>query len=392
MNIVEIKLLLPILALCLGALLILMVTALRSRGVFITGIIALATLIAAAFPLELWQESHSLFNGMLHLDPFARVAGLLFLGIGFLTCLMAFGYLRRMEMEQGEFFSLVLFSVAGMILMSAANDLIPLLISLEVISLSIYILCGFNRMSAKSTESSLKYFIAGAFSTAILLYGISLLYGLFGTTRIDVMAQKMAQENLAGNPLFIFSMVFIFIGLGFKVAAFPFHAWLPDVYEGAPTPVTAFMATGVKAVAFLVMIRIFLVDFSTFQSVWVPALWWLSVLTMVVGNLCALIQENIKRMLAYSSIAHAGYLLVGLVALESCGGAGAQAVLFYLIAYAVMNLGIFAVISRIEQSREQMLRFEDYRGLGFRYPRVALAISVFLLSLAGIPPLAGFFG
>jgi NADH-quinone oxidoreductase subunit N len=272
-------------------------------------------------------------------------------------------------------------------LMASGGDLLVIFLGLEIMSLAQYILAGMRPNFLKSSEAAMKYFLLGAFATGFLLYGISLLYGATGTTNLAGIMTAIREGGLSDHPLLSIGMGLLVVGFGFKVAAVPFHMWTPDVYEGAPTPVTALMSTGVKAAAFAALARVFVMALGDLQGSWAPLFWGLAVLTMTVGNLMAIAQQNIKRMLAYSSIAHAGYLLIALVA---AGPAGLTGLLFYLLAYAFMNLGAFAVVVAMEQREDRYLRLDDYSGLGFRYPLISAAMALFMFSLAGLPPTAGF--
>lgn len=392
MNAGELFLLLPLLILCVGAVIILVFSAFREKSPGLACTLALVTMIAACLPLSAWRRPVPLLFDAFCLDPTARLLALLFIGIGCVSCLIATEYIKKLALPAGEFFALIVFAVFGLITMAVTADLIVLFIGLEILSLCLYVLCGYNRAGIKSTESSLKYFITGAFSSAVLLYGIALLYGIFGTTSMRLMAEKSAAGEIAPfSGLLPFALACIISGLAFKIAAFPFHAWVPDVYEGAPTPVTAFMSCGVKAAAFVVLLRVILFNFNQLREILVPVLWWLAVVTMSAGNLAALAQKNVKRMLAYSAVAHAGYILIGIAALDTHSGSAARAVVYYLFAYAAMNLGIFTVVSRLEDNKGGRLDFDAYRGVGFKRPWMGICVSVFLFSLVGIPPFAGFF-
>jgi NADH-quinone oxidoreductase subunit N len=276
-----------------------------------------------------------------------------------------------------------------MVLMATATDLIVIFLGLEVMSVAAYVLAGIWRGQLRSNEAALKYFLLGAFATGFLLFGIALVYGATGSMTLEPIARHLARAGSDQRTWLIAAMALLIVGFGFKVAAVPFHVWAPDVYEGAPTAVTALMAVGVKAAAFAAFVRIFLHTLGQLSADWSGVLWVLAALTMTVGNVTALLQRNIKRMLAYSSIAHAGYLLVGMVAGGELGG---SALLFYLIAYALMTLGAFAVVMAIGRRGAPNENIDDYAGVGFRSPFLGLAMAIFMLSLAGIPPLVGFIG
>jgi NADH-quinone oxidoreductase subunit N len=327
----------------------------------------------------------SAFNGTLVLDGYALFFDLLLLAAGILVVLMSMSYVEETGMGAGEYYALVFFALAGMIVMASAADLILIFLGLEVMSISVYILAGAWRTQLKSNEAAMKYFLLGAFATGFLLYGIALVYGATGATRLDLIAEKIAAP--LDRRLLLAGMALLLVGFGFKVAAVPFHMWTPDVYEGAPTSVTALMAVAVKTAGFAAFTRVFLHALAGMHADWAALLWVLAAATMTVGNVLALVQRNIKRMLAYSSIAHAGYILVALTAGGPVGGAAA---LFYLLAYAWMNLGAFGVVLALGGRGEPHEQIEDYAGLGFRAPLLGAAMAVFMLSLTGIPPLAGF--
>ncbi len=349
------------------------------------GIIGLAC--AAVSAMALWNTTGSSFAGAVTIDRYGLFFVILFCLASGLTLLMSMTYLALTDIRTGDYYSLVLFSTVGMVLMAQAADLIVLFLGLEVMSVAAYVLAGIWREQARANEAAMKYFLLGAFATGFLLFGIALIYGATGSTTLATI--NHAATSAAGDQrqLLIAGMALLVVGFGFKVAAVPFHVWTPDVYEGAPTTVTALMAVGVKAAAFAAFARVFLGTLAPMANDWAGVLWVLAALTMTVGNVTALLQSNIKRMLAYSSIAHAGYLLVGLVA---GGEAGGTAVLFYLIAYTVMTLGAFGVVIALGRRGEPNEKLEDFAGVGFRAPFLGLTMVVFMLSLAGIPPFGGF--
>ncbi|HVA62322.1 MAG TPA: NADH-quinone oxidoreductase subunit N, partial [Terriglobales bacterium] len=306
--------------------------------------------------------------------------------------LLAMDYLPQQGLERGEFYALLLFATVGMGFMVGSVELIMIFIGLEISSIATYILCGFRRHNAQSTESSLKYFLLGSFATAFFLYGIALLYGASGTTNLYQMAAQGLQispDGLNHTGLVLTAAGLVFIGLGFKMSAAPFQMWTPDVYEGAPALVTGFMSAGPKAAAFAVALRVFYVALQGQSATWFWMIWVAALLSMCIGNLGALLQTNLKRMLAYSSIAQAGYILVAFAAL---GPSGASAVLFYLAAYVAMNIGAFAIISHWAHREERYVSLKDYAGLGFRFPWLGFCLSIFLFSLIGVPMTGGFFG
>jgi NADH-quinone oxidoreductase subunit N len=327
------------------------------------------------------------FGGLVTTGGYASYFALVFGSVGFLTVMLSASYLKAAGMHHGEYYTLLLIAATGMMLMAAAGDLIALFLGLETMSIPFYVLAGFARRRIGSNEAGLKYFLLGAFATGFLLYGIALIYGATGTTSLALLST--GGHGGALPPMAIIGLGLMLIGIGFKVAAVPFHMWVPDVYEGAPTTVTAFMSTGGKAAAFSLILIMFgpAVLHSAHALREVIAVG--AAMTMVLGNVIAISQTSVKRMLAYSSIAHAGYLLVGVVAANA---AGVQGVLFYLAAYAFMNMGGFGVISILESSEDANLRIKDLSGLSSRAPVVAGLMALFMFSLAGIPPFAGFFG
>src|SRR5215475_467722 len=354
------------------------------------GWIGLVGLVAAAITSALlWTTKQTGFAGSIALDQYALFFNFVICLTGVLTLLMSMDYLHTINLVVGEYYVQLLLAVLGMMLMAAATDLIVLFLGLELMSISVYVLAGIWRPELRSSEAALKYFLLGAFASGFLLYGIAMAYGAFGTTTLGPIATQLTTLTAEQRPLALAAVGLLLVGFAFKVAAVPFHAWAPDVYEGSPTSVTALMAVGVKAAAFAAFTRVFLHTLGVMAVDWSWILWILAVLTMTVGNVVALVQRNIKRMLAYSSIAHAGYLLVGMVGGGEDGGA---AVLFTLLVYALMTLGAFAVVIAIGRRREPNEDIADYAGLGFRQPLLGACMVVFMLSLAGIPSLAGFTG
>lgn len=343
-----------------------------------------------AYSLCSWGVPQDGFNGMVLQDNFSLFFNAVFMLSAALTILISDQYLKREGCNHGEIYPLILFAVVGMMLMAKGTDLMTIFLGLEVLSVSLYVLAGFNRDNVRSNEAGLKYFLLGAFSTGFLLYGMALTYGVTGTTKLAKITAFIAQNGaVTGNPMLIAGMILMAVGFSFKIAAAPFHMWTPDVYEGAPTPVTAFMSAGPKAAGFAAFLRLFLMALPGLRAEWSDLLWILAVLTMTTGNIIALSQNNIKRMLAYSSIAHAGYALVGFTASNSVGTAG---ILFYMLSYTFMNIGAFAIIVLVGKKGEENNNVSDYAGLGYKHPVLALCMSIFLFSLAGIPPTAGFIG
>jgi len=353
--------------------------------------VGVITLIGVALALwatlRLWGTQGELFGGMILIDSASLFFQGILLVVAFMTILLSIQYVVQEELELGEYYALILFATLGAMLMGAGGDLLILFLGLEILSLAQYILAGMRHGMLKSSESAMKYFLLGAFATGFLLYGISLIYGATGTTDLRRIAAAVAERGLAGHPLLTLGMGLLLVGFGFKIASVPFHMWTPDVYEGAPTSVTAFMSTGVKAAGFAALARVLLMALGSLQGEWAPILWWIAVLTMTVGNIAAIAQQNMKRMLAYSSIAHAGYLLIALVAGQQAGFAS---LLYYLLAYAFMNLGAFAVVVALERRHDRYLQLADYAGVGFRYPILGLSMALFMFSLSGLPPTAGF--
>src|SRR5918998_5616877 len=426
---VNFSLIMPELIVTVAGVVVMLLDAFQKRGResrWLTGGVSLAALAAAAVScLLLWDDgTGEAFNGMIVLDRMRLSFTLVFVVVSALTVLLSMIWVEWERLPAGEFHTLLLFATVGMMLMASGGDLVVIFLGLELLSIATYVMAGFRKTDLRSNESSVKYFILGSFSSAFLLYGIALVYGatarlstpdplgphIAGTTNIAQIAARI-DEGLMYPPLLFAGAAMLLIGFGFKIATAPFHVWTPDVYEGAPTPVTAFMAAGPKAAGFAAFMRVFLFAFPLvaaasqagpgtgvqLHTAWLDALWLLAILTMSVGNIVALVQTNVKRMLAYSSIAHAGYALVGFVAAGAAPDparrdAAVAAVVFYLLVYAVMNLGAFAVVTLIARSGDRRTDVEDYRGIGFRSPALSLSLSLFLLSLIGVPLTAGFMG
>ena len=380
----------PALALVVGGVVTLMVGAIMRRpkrsALAVMTLLSLATSGGLTLRLAIDDRNVVALQGMVALDGVALFTNLILLITAGIVTLMSFEYLRARRIHRFEFYPLLLLATAGMVMLASANDLLMVFVSIEVLSLALYVMVGLARHDQGSQEASMKYFLLGAFSSAILLYGIALAYGATGETNISAMA---GQVGAADARMMLLAAALIAVGFAFKVSAVPFHMWTPDVYQGAPTSVTGFMAAGTKAAGFAALLRVFLVAFGTVQWDWRPALWGISVATMVVGSLLAIVQSDVKRLLAYSSIAHAGFLLVGVVAANEQGKAGT---LFYLLVYALMTLGAFAAVMLSAPSGRERLDLASWVGLGQRHPLFAGAMTLFLLSLAGIPPTAGFMG
>jgi NADH-quinone oxidoreductase subunit N len=352
------------------------------------GGVALAGIVGALVTsVWLWLRGGDgrAFRDMVLLDGYALFFDLLICYAAALVVMLSMDYLGRTGSESGEYYALVLFSTAGMMLMASAGDLIVVFLALELMSLSLYVLAGLFKTRLTSGEASMKYFLLGAFATSFFLYGIALIYGATGSTNLDRIAASAAARG--GDPLVLVGLGLLLVGFGFKISSVPFHMWVPDVYEGAPTTITALIATGSKAAAFAALIRVLVVALRGVQPDWSALLWGVAALTMTLGNVVAIAQSNLKRMLAYSSIAHVGYMLMGLVA---GGTQGAGSVLFYLLAYTFTTVGAFGVIALCARAGEEAVEVSDYSGLARRHPVLAATLALFLLSLIGIPPLAGF--
>jgi len=387
---IDLRALEPILVVTGGALLVLALDlVIPRRGRAALAAVTVGTIILAAVSsVALWGETPLRFmrqaNPMLYLDAYAIFFNLILLTGAVLTVLASVNYLEEVGAHHGEYYVLLLFAVSGMMTMAQATDLVMIFLGLEVMSIPVYVLAGFSRRRVKSNEAALKYFLLGAFASGIFLYGIAMSYGTAGTT--DLAAIRAAWKP---TPLALAGVGLLLVGFGFKISSVPFHMWTPDAYEGAPTPITGFMAVGVKAAAFAAFLRVFLVAFDLSAEKVNALLWVFAVATMTVGNFAAIAQHNIKRMLAYSSIAHAGYVLVGMVAGTA---AGQGAMLYYLLAYAFMNLGAFAVVILLVREGEERDEIDDLAALGYTRPALGLAMTLFMLSLGGIPPTAGFTG
>jgi NADH-quinone oxidoreductase subunit N len=348
------------------------------------GLIGLAGAAIAA--LLLWDRNAVSF-GVVAADNFGLFVTWVLIIVGVLSLALSGPTLERDRLPRGEYYALMLFSISGMILMAMATDLLVIFLALEILSIGVYVLTGLRRDSPASSEAALKYFLLGAFASAFFLYGIAFSYGLTGSTRLDRIGNLMAAQALSPSPMQLLAIGLLLIGFGFKVSAVPFHMWTPDAYQGAPTAIAGFMSTGVKAAAFAAFTRVFLTALEPLQNEWTIAVGAIAAATMIVGTVIGVTQSSVKRMLAYSSIAHGGYLLVALV---SANDVAKGAILFYLLAYAVTNLGAFGVIAVLEQSRGGADDLRAYEGLWFERPFLAVLMTVFLLSLGGFPPLGGF--
>jgi len=358
-----------------------------SRPRIILSVAVLGLLLSAAGAFITSGNNQILFGGMLKLNQISLFFDMLYISIGLITLIFSQGYLeKRGSKSRGEYPALILFAVIGMMLMTRANDLVIVFLGLELLSISLYVLVGFLRHDNLSNESGLKYLLLGAFATGFFLFGAAFTYGATGTTNYDGILLAIANDNILSKIYLVLGIGLLLIGFAFKVALVPFHMWSPDVYQGAPTTVTGFLCTAPKAAGFGALLILFNNPLADMHYQWQDIFWLLAVLTMTVGNVTALVQSNVKRMLAFSSISHAGFLVMGILVLNV---SSISAVLFYLVTYSVINLGSFAIVSAVE-GEENGLKFKDYRGLGLRYPWLAAAMTIFMISLAGFPPTAGF--
>jgi NADH-quinone oxidoreductase subunit N len=348
------------------------------------GVVGLAG--AGIASIFLWGHNATSFD-MVAADNFGLFVTVTLVIVGLLSLAISAPTIDRERLPRGEYYALMLFATAGMMLMATASDLLLIFLALEVLSLAVYVLTGIRRSSPLATEAAFKYFLLGAFSSAFFLYGIAFTYGLTGSTRLDRIANLVAGQAAAPTAMQLLAIGLLVIGFAFKVAAVPFHMWTPDAYEGAPPAVTAFMSTGVKAAAFAAFVRVFVSAFAPLRGQWADVIWVIAAATMIVGTVVGVAQSNVKRMLAYSSIGHGGYLLVALLAANAIGR---SAVLFYLLTYAITNIGAFGVIALLEAVDRPNDRVSDYAGLWNSHPALAALMTIFLLSLGGFPPMAGF--
>jgi NADH-quinone oxidoreductase subunit N len=363
------------------------VTTEKQKSIFAPlAILGLLGALAGAFAA--YGDPGAAFQNMLIVDGFATFFRVLVIGVGLLAVLSSAGYLRQENSRGGEFYALILFSIVGQSVMASANELIMIFIGLEISSIASYILAGYLRDDPRNNESALKYFLLGSFATAFLLYGVAWIYGTTGSTNLMEIRRVLLN---GAEPLALagIAAALLFVGFAFKISAVPFQSWAPDVYQGAPAPVSAFLSVGPKAAAFAILLRVFMTAFGPIASTWMPFVWGVALATMTVGNFAAILQSNIKRLLAYSSIAHAGYVLV---AVTANSGAGSAAAMFYLAAYAFTNIGAFAVVTYFARKGEKYVAVDDFSGLAQRNPAMAAMLSIFLLSLIGVPLTGGFFG
>ena len=405
----NISAILPELVVALAGVVVMLYDSFVPRQRYVTSAVSLVGLAVAAVLLgRMWNSASaggaSAWGGMIAFDSLRMSFSFVFLFVTAMTILVSTVWIEREDVPVGEYHALLMFATFGMMLMASGNDLVVIFLGLETLSIATYVMAGLRRGDLKSNESAMKYFVLGSFASAFLLYGMALVYGATGTTNIPAIAAKIADPNFPA--LLLVGGAMMIVGFGFKAAVVPFHVWTPDVYEGAPTPITGFMAAGPKAAAFASFVRVFVLGFpfiagsqaaGYLHESWLTALSVMAVFSMTLGNVAAIMQNNVKRMLAYSSIAHAGYALVGFL------GAGAAttpterdeaiaAVAFYMLTYAVTNLGAFAIVTLLAQKNDRRTEFEDYNGIGFRSPVLAFALSLFMLSLFGLPMTAGFMG
>jgi NADH-quinone oxidoreductase subunit N len=384
---------LPLLFLTVWACLLLLVDLFVKQKGITAFLAALGLALALGLTISQVGLTQTGFTSMVVLDGFSTFVNGLLLVSGLFGVALAYGYLKRMGLERGEYYTLLLFSIGGMMLMAQAGDLLIVFLALEMLSIPLYVLSAFARPQSNSEEAGLKYLLLGAFSTGFVVYGIALVFGATGTTGLSAIV-KAAAAHTANPLLLMVGAALILVGLGFKVAAVPFHMWTPDVYQGAPSAVTAFMAAGAKIAGFAALLRVFALAFPSLSADMTPILAVVSALTMIVGNVVAISQTNIKRLLAYSSIAHAGYIMMAFVPYgqKDVVATSVAAGLFYLVAYAITNFGAWAVVIALEKAEGKGLEISDYAGLGRKYPALAAAMAIFLLSLTGVPPTLGFLG
>jgi NADH-quinone oxidoreductase subunit N len=377
----------PLLIIVAASLLVMILEAFfkREDRSYLAYLSLLFLIASAAACVKFWDKGYSYFDGNLSLNNLSLFFSFILIVATFLVVLISMKYLTLQNANYGEYYALLLLALSGMIIMVSSSDLIVIFLGLEVLSLSSYALAGLRRQDEKSNEAAVKYFLLGSFASAFLIFGIAFLYGATQTTAIPSIIEGL-QSGASAGTLGLVGLGFIVVGFGFKIAVVPFHMWTPDVYQGAPTPITAFFSVGPKAVGFAVLLRIFIPYFQDAleSELMFGSLWVIAAVTMIAGNLIALRQTNVKRILAYSSIAHAGYLMVAILARDT------QSLVFYLTAYLFMNIGAFAAVISLGKRDHEYLDLEDYRGIGFRYPWIGATFAVFLISLAGFPPTGGF--
>ena len=391
MNMTEYAAVIPIVIVTLAGIAAMLAAAISAPGerMPIAGFGHIGLVGAALASVFLWDRDAQAF-GVIRADNFTLFINLVLCVVGVLTMLLSSGVVERENLPAGEYYALTLFAICGMMMMAAATDLLVIFIALEIFSLAVYVLTGIRRSSATSAEAAFKYFLLGSFSSAFFLYGVAFTYAVAGSTRLEQIGTALSTQAAGAPPtLALLAVGLLAVGFAFKVSAVPFHMWTPDAYEGAPTIVTAFMSTGVKAAAFAAFARVFLSPLEPLQGQWIPALSVIAAATMIVGTVVGVVQTNIKRMLAYSSIAHAGYLLLGIIAANSTGK---SAILFYLLAYAVTNLGALGIVAILGTPQNEHDELRDFAGLWRSRPALAGLMTIFLLSLGGFPPTAGFIG
>jgi NADH-quinone oxidoreductase subunit N len=386
---INLEIILPELALLVFAFVLLLVAPLHRKGALSPVLSLLAVLVSGYFVVTSWNHQESAYFGMVTCDNFCLYCKLIFLITCGTTILVSRDFLVRRLNERPEYYALMLISTAGMMVMVSSANLFVIFLGLEIMSLPLYVLAGYIRSNLRSTESSAKYFFMGAFASAFLLYGIALVYGGTGSTDLQQIFMSSGIALQKSQLYLTVGAALVLIGFGFKIASFPFHMWVPDVYEGAPTPVTAFFSIGPKAAGIAALLRIFMIGFGSIFTDFMPLFWLLALLTMTVGNVLAIMQNDVKRMLAYSSIAHAGYLLV---AVTAGGENGVSAALFYLLAYSFFNMGAFVILILVENKSGGSNHIDTFRGLASRHPWLAIFLALFMFSLSGFPPTAGFFG
>lgn len=406
---VNVSIILPELVVAFAGIVVMLYDSFFPKQRVVTGIVSLTGLALSAILLAtMWAGdtvyTASSWNGMIAHDNLRLGFSFVFLLVSALTILISTVWVEQENVPVGEYHALLMFATFGMMLMASGNDMVVIFLGLETLSIATYVMCGLRRGDLKSNESAMKYFILGSFASAFLLYGMALIYGATGSTNITEIAAKVADANFPA--LLLIGAAMLIVGFGFKVATVPFHIWTPDVYEGAPSPITGFMSAGPKAAAFASFVRVFVIGFPLIAGVqassylhdsWMTALSVMAILTMTVGNVAAIMQNNVKRMLAYSSIAHAGYALVGFIGAGAAKTLSARdeavaSVAFYMLTYAVTNLGAFAIVTLLGQRNDRRTEFEDFNGIGFRSPYLSFALSLFMLSLLGLPLTAGFMG
>lgn len=393
MSSIDLKAMSPELMVIITAILAIILDLIISEKRYVAYLSIIGILFSMVLCARLWGQSIQAFNNLLSVDNYSLFFNFIFLISALLTLAISVRYVEEQQSDHGEYYVLVLLATFGAMLMAAAKDLIIIFLGLELMSLSLYILAGFRRHRLDSSEAALKYFLLGAFASGFFLYGIALIYGVCGSTNLTGIADFISRGSPGSPPLtLLIGIGLLMVGFGFKVAIVPFHQWVPDVYEGAPTPISAFIAGGPKAAGFAALLRVLISALEKLQFDLTYVLWVLAVLTMTLGNVVAISQLNIKRMLAYSSVAHAGYVLVGIVGITAGSSSGAQSALLYLLIYTIMNTGAFAVAILMSRREDEKLLISDYAGVGFKRPLLGLTMAIFMFSLAGFPPTAGFVG